>query len=62
MTEKKSGSPYFKYDNPSDQGRVGIIPKGKWFQDYYNRETNVIRVEELVSYKQVKAEDDRHDD
>jgi hypothetical protein len=59
MTEKKSGSPYFKYDNPSDQGRVGIIPKGKWFQDYYNRETKVIRVEELVSYEQVKAEDDR---
>jgi hypothetical protein len=49
MTEKKSGSPYFNYDNPSDQGRVGIIPKGKWFQDYYNLETKVIRVEELVN-------------
>lgn len=49
MTEKKSGSPYFKYDNPSDQGRVGIIPKGKWFQDYYNLETKVIRVEELAN-------------
>ena len=49
MIEKKSRSPYFKYDNPSDQGRVGIIPKGKWFQDYYNLETGVIRTEELVN-------------
>lgn len=47
MAEKKSGAPYFKYDNPRDQGRVGITPKGKWFQAYYDRETGTSRTEEV---------------
>ena len=47
MGEKKSGAPYFKYDNPADQGRVGITPRGKWFQNYYDRETRTFRTEEI---------------
>lgn len=48
MAEKKSGAPYFKYANPRNQGRVGIIPKGKWFQDYYDPETKVFRTEKVL--------------
>lgn len=48
MAERKFGSPYFRYDNPRDQGRVGVTPKGKWFQDYYDPETRTHREEEIL--------------
>lgn len=51
MATKKYGSPYFKYDDPRDQGRVGITPKGKWLQDYYDPETRVFHIEQIEAPK-----------